>query len=65
MVCEKCSCDMLIIFVGNKIDCGVWQVNIEIVENVCDEFDLFYIEVSVKIGVNIDEMFFVLIEQFM
>ena len=51
----------------NKTDCGARQVNTETVKNVrdCDEFDLFYIEVSAKTGVNIDETFSVLTEQLM
>lgn len=65
MVREKCSRDMPIILVGNKTDCGARQVNTETAENVRDEFDLFYIEVSAKTGVNIDETFSVLTEQLM
>ena len=65
MVRDKCIHSMPIILVGNKTDCEVRQVNTETAENVRDEFDLFYIEVSAKTGVNIDETFSVLIERLM
>lgn len=65
MVWERCGYEIFIIFVGNKMDSEFREVNFEMVENVSFEFSFFYIEVSVKIGVNIDEIFFVLIEQLM
>ena len=65
MVRDKCSRSMPIILVGNKTDCEGRQVNTETAEHVRDEFDLFYIEVSAKTGVNIDETFSVLIERLM
>ena len=66
MVRDKCSHSMPIVLVGNKTDCKTGrQVNTETAENVRDEFDLFYIEVSAKTGVNIDETFSVLIERLM
>lgn len=65
MVRDKCSHSMPIILVGNKTDCEGRQVNTETAEHVRDEFDLFYIEVSAKTGVNIDETFSVLIERLM
>lgn len=65
MVREKCGPDIPIILVGNKTDTGYREVNLETAENVRDEFDLFYIEVSAKTGVNIEETFSVLTEQLM
>lgn len=65
MVREKCGDDIPIILVGNKIDSKRREVNIETAENVCEEFNLFYIEVSAKTGVNIEETFSVLTEQLM
>ncbi|XP_044162998.1 mitogen-activated protein kinase 13-like [Acropora millepora] len=62
MIRDKCIHSVPIILVGNKTDCEVRQVD---AENVRDEFDLFYIEVSAKTGVNIDETFSVLIERLM
>lgn len=62
MVWERCGYEIFIIFVGNKMDSEFREVNFEMVENVSFEFNFFYIEVSVKIGVNIEEIFFVLIE---
>jgi len=65
MVREKCRDDIPIILVGNKTDCERREVNEETAEHVRDEFNLFYIEVSAKTGVNIDETFSVLTEQLM
>lgn len=65
MVREKCRYEIPIILVGNKTDTGYREVNLDIAENVRDEFNLFYIEVSAKTGVNIDETFSVLTEQLM
>ena len=66
MVREKCGDDIPIILVGNKTDvCERREVDLETAENVRDEFNLFYIEVSAKTGVNIDETFSVLTEQLM
>lgn len=65
MVREKCGNNIPIILVGNKTDTGHREVNLDTAENVRDEFNLFYIEVSAKTGVNIDETFSVLTEQLM
>lgn len=65
MVREKCRDDIPMILVGNKTDCECREVNEETAEHVRDEFNLFYIEVSAKTGVNIDETFSVLTEQLM
>lgn len=65
MVRDKCSHDIPIILVGNKTDCEHREVNAQTAENVRDEFNLFYIEVSARTGVNIDETFSVLTEQLM
>ena len=66
MVRDKCSRhDIPIILVGNKTDSEHREVNAETAENVRDEFNLFYIEVSARTGVNIDETFSVLTEQLM
>ena len=65
MVRDKCSHDNPIILVGNKTDCEHREVSAETAEHVRDEFNLFYIEVSAKTGVNIDETFSVLTEQLM
>ena len=62
LIRDKCIHSVPIILVGNKTDCEVRQVD---AENVRGEFDLFYIEVSAKTGVNIDETFSVLIERLM
>ena len=65
MVREKCGYEIPIILVGNKTDSESREVNFETAENVRDEFNLFYIEVSAKTGVNIEETFSVLTEQLM
>lgn len=65
MVRDKCAHDIPIILVGNKTDCERREVDTKTAENVRDEFNLFYIEVSAKTGENIDETFSVLIEQLM
>lgn len=65
MVRDKCGYEIPIILVGNKTDSESREVNFETAENVSDEFNLFYIEVSAKTGVNIEETFSVLTEQLM
>ena len=65
MVRERCGNEIPIILVGNKTDSEPREVNFEIAENVSLEFNLFYIEVSAKTGVNIEETFSVLTEQLM
>ena len=65
MVREKCGNEIPIILVGNKTDRKRREVNADTAENVRDEFNLFYIEVSAKTGENIDETFSVLTEQLM
>lgn len=65
MVRERCRDEIPIILVGNKTDSEPREVNFETAENVSLEFNLFYIEVSAKTGVNIDETFSVLTEQLM
>ena len=65
MVRDRCGYEIPIILVGNKTDSEPREVNFETAENVSDEFNLFYIEVSAKTGVNIEETFSVLTEQLM
>ena len=65
MVRQKCGNEIPIILVGNKTDSEPREVNFETAENVSLEFNLFYIEVSAKTGVNIEETFSVLTEQLM
>lgn len=65
MVRESCGYEIPIILVGNKTDSKPREVNFETAENVSVEFNLFYIEVSAKTGVNIEETFSVLTEQLM
>lgn len=65
MVREKCGYEIPIILVGNKTDSEPREVNFETAENMSLEFNLFYIEVSAKTGVNIEETFSVLTEQLM
>ena len=65
MVRQRCGYEIPIILVGNKTDSEPREVNFETAENVSLEFDLFYIEVSAKTGVNIEETFSVLTEQLM
>ena len=65
MVRERCGYEIPIILVGNKTDSEPREVNFETAENVSVEFNLFYIEVSAKTGVNIEETFSVLTEQLM
>ena len=65
MVRKKCGYEIPIILVGNKTDSEPREVNFETAENVSLEFNLFYIEVSAKTGVNIEETFSVLAEQLM
>ena len=65
MVRERCGYEIPIILVGNKTDSESREVNFETAENLSLEFNLFYIEVSAKTGVNIEETFSVLTEQLM
>jgi len=65
MVRGRCGNEIPIILVGNKTDSEPREVNFETAENVSLEFNLFYIEVSAKTGVNIEETFSVLTEQLM
>ena len=65
MVRERCGYEIPIILVGNKTDSEPREVNFGTAENVSVEFHLFYIEVSAKTGVNIEETFSVLTEQLM
>jgi len=65
MMREKCGSDIPIILVGNKTDSELREVNFKTAEKVSDKFNLFYIEVSAKTGVNIEETFSVLTEQLM
>ena len=65
MVRERCGYEIPIILVGNKTDSEPREVNFETAVNVSVEFNLFYIEVSAKTGVNIEETFSLLTEQLM
>ena len=65
MVRKRCGNEIPIILVGNKTDSELREVNFETAENVSLEFNVFYIEVSAKTGVNIEETFSVLTEQLM
>ena len=65
MVREKCGNEIPIILVGNKTDRKRREVTADTAENVREQFNLFYIEVSAKTGINIDETFSVLTEQLM
>ena len=65
MVREICGYEIPIILVGNKTDSESREVNFETAENVSLEFNLFYIEVSAKTGVNIEETFSALTERLM
>ena len=65
LVRNRCDKDVPIILAGNKTDCEHREVDTETVEGLCEEFQLFYIEVSAKTGKNIDEIFSVLTEKLM
>ena len=63
MVRKRCGYEIPIILVGNRTDSESREVNFETAKDLCDQFNLFYIEVSAKTGINVEETFSVLTEQ--